>query len=206
MAHSEIEIKEGITDNHIEDALRISFEAFATKFRLGFRNTDDFIKTFVNSVGKSSCLTALVNGQVAGILTIQSAEDEFFDIDLGELFTSFNPIRAVRILLNLSLLSSGFGTQEIPKSQQLIIDTLAVDDAFRGQGIGTLLLARAEAKARSTGKRFLTLDVISENEGAIRLYERVGFEKTRTERGFLVRWLTGSPAFHGMTKQVSEND
>ena len=206
MANAEIEIKEGVTDEHLDDALRISFEAFATKFRLGFRNADDFVRVFADTVDKSSCLTAFVDGRVAGILTIQSVETEFFDVDLGKLITSFNPIRAIKILLNLSLVSSGFGTEKIPKSQQLMIDTLAVGHAFRGHGIGTLLLAHAESKARLTGKRVLTLDVISDNEGAIRLYERVGFKKIRTERGFLVRWLTGSPAFHSMVKPVGRSD
>ena len=206
MTDSEIEITEGISEAHLQDALRISFEAFARKFQLGFRNDEDFIRTFAETVDNSSCLTAFVNGRVAGILTIQSSETEFFDVDLVKLFSSFNPIRATKILLNLSLLSSGFGTYEFPKSQQLMIDTLAVDRAYRGQGIGTLLLARAEAKARTTGKRVLTLDVISDNEGAIRLYERAGFKKFRTERGFLVRWLTGSPAFHGMVKSIDGSD
>ena len=206
MAYSEIEITEGITDEHLEDALRISFEAFARKFQLGFRDADDFIRTFYGTVDKSSCLTAFVNGRVAGLLTIKSEETEFFDIELGTLFTSFNPIRATKILLNLGLLSSGSGADEITKGQQLMIDTLAVDHAFRGHGIGTSLLEHAELKARTMSKQALTLSVISNNEGAIRFYKRLSFKKTRTQRGFLVRWLTGSPAVYDMVKPICGND
>ena len=206
LATTEIEIKEGITDDDLADALRISFEAFARKFQLGFRNADDFIRTFADTVDRSSCLVAFVNGRVAGLLTIKLAETEFFDIELGSVFSSFNPIRATRILLNLGLLSSGSGNDEITKGQQLMIDTLAVDHAFRGHGIGTLLLAHAEAKARTMGKQALTLSVISNNEGAIQLYKRVGFKKTRTQRWFLIRWLTGSPAVYDMVKPICGND
>ena len=206
MADTEIEIREGITDHDLEDALRISFEAFARKFHLGFRHADDFIRTFADTVDRSSCLTAFVNGRVAGLLTIKSSETEFFDIELGSVFTSFNPIRATKILMNLGLLSSGSGNDELSKSQQLMIDTLAVDYAFRGHGIGSLLLAHAEAKARTMGKQALTLSVISNNEGAIRLYERLGFKKTRTQRGFLIRWLTGSPEVYDMVKPICGND
>jgi ribosomal protein S18 acetylase RimI-like enzyme len=51
---------------------------------------------------------------------------------------------------------------------------IAVDEARRGRGIGTALLAALASAARNAGARALSLSVSRENP-ALRLYERVGF-------------------------------
>ncbi|MFI7004658.1 GNAT family N-acetyltransferase [Nocardia sp. NPDC050175] len=55
------------------------------------------------------------------------------------------------------------------------IQGLAVDEEFRGHGIGTDLLERAFAEARGEGATRLTLRVLAPNTDARRLYERMGF-------------------------------
>ena len=57
----------------------------------------------------------------------------------------------------------------------LEIKGLAVDPGRQGEGIGTLLLDAAVARARATGRRRLLLRVLSTNVGARRLYQRQGF-------------------------------
>jgi len=57
---------------------------------------------------------------------------------------------------------------------------IAVFPEYRGQGIGSRFLALAERQARSQGLGKLSLIVFSENTGAKRLYERMGYrEKLR---------------------------
>ena len=67
-------IAEGIDDERLEDALRISYDAFAAKFRIGFRNADDLIRLFRDSIDKTSCLSAIVDGRLAGVLDIPDGE------------------------------------------------------------------------------------------------------------------------------------
>lgn len=55
------------------------------------------------------------------------------------------------------------------------VSNVAVDEAHRGRGVGTLLIARAAREAREAGARTVVLDVESDNSGARRLYERLGF-------------------------------
>jgi ribosomal protein S18 acetylase RimI-like enzyme len=62
------------------------------------------------------------------------------------------------------------------KAQPLLnIHDLAVLPSQRGRGVGRALLAAAEDKARADGCCKLTLEVLDDNVGARRLYERFGF-------------------------------
>lgn len=58
------------------------------------------------------------------------------------------------------------------------IESLAVASAYRGQGIGTLLLERLEAGLRAIGVEDLILGVLAGNVAAQRLYERHGYRAT----------------------------
>jgi aminoglycoside 6'-N-acetyltransferase len=52
---------------------------------------------------------------------------------------------------------------------------LAVAPAWRGRGVGTALMRAAEAWARAHGAERMALDLDAANEGALRLYERLGY-------------------------------
>lgn len=56
------------------------------------------------------------------------------------------------------------------------ISDLAVARSSEGKGIGKALLARAEEWARERRYEWLTLSTFPQNEGAVRLYRRSGFE------------------------------
>ena len=58
--------------------------------------------------------------------------------------------------------------------KELYIDDLCVDEACRGQHIGTLLYDHAVAFAREAGCSFLTLNVWSGNDSAMKFYEHAG--------------------------------
>jgi GNAT superfamily N-acetyltransferase len=56
------------------------------------------------------------------------------------------------------------------------VTDLVVDAAWRGRGVGRLLLAEAERLAGEAGCRRLMIGVLARNEGAERLYRSTGFE------------------------------
>ena len=180
MTKSEVAVVEGIDEGYVEDVLRLAYEAFAEKFRVGFRDADDLVRLFGDSVNTGHCFTAIADGKLLGILMFQTADREFFHPKLATAFTRFSPVRALRIVLNLLLLT------RTARPDEFIVDSLAVSPAARGSGIGTRLMDRAEDKARAMGKNTMSLDAIGENAGAIRLYERMGFKTTRVRRS---RWL-----------------
>lgn len=64
------------------------------------------------------------------------------------------------------------GTGEIALTGRVELRNLHVDEEFRGQGVGTAIIAAAES---ITSSGMLSVGVGLENHAARRLYERLGF-------------------------------
>lgn len=64
------------------------------------------------------------------------------------------------------------------------ITNVVVDEAFRGRGIGTELLAALLREGEKCGLRAFTLEVRVSNWVAIRIYERLGFVSVGMRKHF----------------------
>ena len=137
MAEPNVAIVEGIEPQYVEDALRILHEAFARKLRHGFRDADDMVRLFHDSVDRASCYSAIVDGRCLGALTWSTRGREFYQFSARALLTRFSPWRALRILFNCLLLL------DTPAANELIVESVAVSPSARGLGLGTLLMERA---------------------------------------------------------------
>ncbi len=104
------------------------------------------------------------------------------------------------MLLNLLLLN------ESAKPNEYIVSTISVSAEARGLGIGTKLMNAAEDLAKQRGKEFMSLAVIGENESARKLYERLGYRVTGTQRGFVYWIITGDRVVHRMEKALSPEE
>ena len=79
---------------------------------------------------------------------------------------------------------------------------VAVADSFRRRGIASALLERLFEVTGTDPRRGYTLEVRVSNEGAIRLYEQLGFEARGIRRGYytdnredaLIMWREPSPS------------
>lgn len=72
----------------------------------------------------------------------------------------------------------GYGLLLMRRGTQLTrLYSLAVLPEARGLGIAESVIARLEECALARGKRFMRLEVSEQNLGAIRLYQRLGFEQ-----------------------------
>ncbi len=60
------------------------------------------------------------------------------------------------------------------------IQNIGVVPSLRGHGLGTCLIEQALAGFRSHGLRKASLEVTAENSRAVRLYQRLGFRRTKT--------------------------
>jgi GNAT superfamily N-acetyltransferase len=60
------------------------------------------------------------------------------------------------------------------------VQNLGITPRHRGQGLGTMLLTQSMAGFHRGGLARVCLEVTSQNDGAIRLYQRIGFRTVRT--------------------------
>jgi ribosomal-protein-alanine N-acetyltransferase len=67
---------------------------------------------------------------------------------------------------------------------QMHINNLAVLPEYRGRGLGTRLLDFILREASREGARWATLEVRRSNEGARRLYARMGFQEAGVRRDY----------------------
>ena len=67
---------------------------------------------------------------------------------------------------------------------EIHINNVAIRPAWRGQGIGTALMRYILIEARALGASRATLEVRASNDGARRLYERLGFYVAGTRRNY----------------------
>jgi [ribosomal protein S18]-alanine N-acetyltransferase len=82
---------------------------------------------------------------------------------------------------------------------EMHINNVAMRPKFRGRGIGTALLHHALAAGQKLGARRATLEVRASNDGARRLYDRLGFYIAGTRRNYyshpvedaLILWRDG---------------
>ncbi|HEY0152279.1 MAG TPA: GNAT family N-acetyltransferase [Longimicrobium sp.] len=70
-----------------------------------------------------------------------------------------------------------------------LLDELYVREGFRGGGIGARAVEEAAAACAAWGVRALRLEVAWQNDGAQRLYRRLGFDAH--DRHIMTRWLDG---------------
>lgn len=77
--------------------------------------------------------------------------------------------------VNVSILRPGLGQ----------VRSIGRDPAWRGRGLGTLLLAEGMHLLAEAGARQHTLSVLATNAAALRLYQDAGFAVVREERVFL---------------------
>jgi ribosomal protein S18 acetylase RimI-like enzyme len=71
-------------------------------------------------------------------------------------------------------------TFRIPTAMRAWIEDVVVDEAGRGQGVGTALTQAMVARARELGCRTIDLTSRPSREAANRLYQREGFEQRDT--------------------------
>ena len=57
-----------------------------------------------------------------------------------------------------------------------VVDFVMASERHRGLGIGSALMTEAERLTRAAGLNRLSLMVMAGNKGAVRLYERLGFQ------------------------------
>jgi ribosomal protein S18 acetylase RimI-like enzyme len=103
-----------------------------------------------------NCLIAEANGEIAGMLHSFPMVGEQGEPESDPILRPYS---------------------ELEDYGSLYVSSVAVREAFRGRGLGTALMAEAESIAKALGLPRVSLICFERNEGAFRLYERLGYRE-----------------------------
>lgn len=135
------------------------------------------VKRKNNAFSYQRIMIAMQEGHVAGILIESDPKQQNDD---NKAFSAvFNWIELTGLFMKTVLLFPLFSEARI---KGRYIQNISVSKQAQGQGIGTLLIKDAIARAKADIIGTLTLDVSIANEGARRLYQRLGFDLVRKRR------------------------
>lgn len=128
---------------------------------------------FMKSIVSEQCFVALDQNKVIGVVGVSTPVRGAFEISFKEVNDCLGLRDGLKFYFNI--VKSGVTL----KSNQIYINTLAVEEAYRRQGIATLLLE--ECMAKSCADEYL-LDVVDVNTGAIKLYQSIGFHVIKRKK------------------------
>ncbi|MAF77224.1 MAG: ribosomal-protein-alanine acetyltransferase [Halobacteriovoraceae bacterium] len=126
--------------------------------------------------------------KISDIPKLVSLENSSFDSDqlTDRNFKYFIDLSHGEILVQeLEGEISGYGVILFHRGTALSrLYSLAVDQKFRGKGLGKKLLLKLEKMAKDRGSTYLRLEVKSSNRSAIQLYESCGYRKFALKKDY----------------------
>lgn len=164
-----VSIQRGLLPELVSSAADLFVTALDEKLIPVLGNEAKAIAFIESIIVSNSCLSAVEDGRLLGVLAIQTNEQGFLNISLNNLRDHYGLLGGIRRAAGLILL------QHIPKPAEIYIDGIVVADFARGKGIGTKLLDELMIFGGSQGFERVTLHVIDSNPRALKLYERLGF-------------------------------
>jgi ribosomal protein S18 acetylase RimI-like enzyme len=169
------------------------------RFLLGPRATDIIAEAFVepnHDYSYDNVTFAEREGAIVGMVSGYSVKQR---IGFSE-----EPLRqsvgksALRMKVVKFLFAPLWRVLETVAEDSFYLQSVAVDDDLRGQGVGSLLMDSVEERARETKCAHLSLDVSAKNVGARRLYGHRGM----SEESVWPRLKPIPPVLVRMTKEV----
>ena len=158
-------------DSEVHDVLKVAKLVYDVDFRtfdMLFKNPDGAVKAIAKDLRRNEieyCFKVIFddNDEMVGILKMYSADTHH----------KFH-FKSIKLII-VDILDH-FVLCDIKKGD-LYLSEIAIDESFRGQGIGRKVILDAIEYARSKNFKRLILDVDLRNEGAKSLYEKLGFKE-----------------------------
>jgi ribosomal protein S18 acetylase RimI-like enzyme len=193
---SDVIVKVGLPDRLRSEAASLYYEAFRLKTNFLFGSRERAIVLLQGDWAAEQALIAVQDDRLVGLAGIQHGRP-FINVRFKTYARVFSWFTALwRYALGIML-------HRKARPGELVMDGIAVDEAVRGQGVGTKLLNGVIEFAREHGYQTVRLDVVDTNPRARQLYERVGFVATETHRHPQAQRVMGFSASTTMIKQVN---
>ena len=145
---------------------------------------------------------AKVGDKIAGVILLKYAsQDRIDDRNVGffKLAKTYGLKNTTKYLIGMSLLDHQLLAHEC------YIEHIAIDPAYRGMGIGTVLIHHAKEFARTLPDiTHYSLNVAGSNVNAYKLYKRLQFAEVedKTINSHFMQWLVGEKKWLYMTQAL----
>lgn len=197
--HPSIRLLDHLPEHLVEAAADLYLSALADKLVPVYGAGSRARQALANGFNRHLCLTAVDNDRLVGVLGIQIPSAGFMDVTLKTLQPYFGiPGSLWRVALLAFL-------QYSPPAGEAYVDGIAVAPDYRGQGVGTAMLAALETWAAEQGVWMIRLEVVGTNSRAQRLYRRLGFDILREQTVWPVGSLFGFRSSMVMIKPLTDS-
>ena len=194
---ADIHYSVGLPERHRGAAAALYDEAFSAKLRAAIPD-DARLRVLAEGLNLDRAIAAVEGDELAGIAGFHAGDTSLTGgITFGSIRRQVGLIKSLRAVAVFALL------ERRPAEDEMLMDGIVVRSASRGRGIGSRLFATLEDYATQHGAERIRLDVVDTNPGARRLYERLGFVATKTDRTPYLTRLMGFSASTTMVKHLN---
>ncbi len=189
---------DGLPAEAADQAARLYWSAFGSKLGLLLGPEARAIALLGRAIRPDHALAAVTrdSGRVVGVAGFCSPEGGFMTFGPSNLAAVYGPAGGALRAWVLRRLAVDVD------NDRFLIDGLAVERDWRGQGLGTRLIEALAAEARARGYSRLRLDVADHNLRARALYERLGFDAVAHHRLRLLGLVFGISGSTAMDRAV----
>ncbi len=194
-----MEVRLGFKEKDRIVAARLYASAFKRKFEKLIGSEDDVTSLLEKRLNPDYCLTCYHNEQLVGLAGFHIGHKSLTDISFSNFIEQFGVFKG----LLKGIVSWIIFYRKAAPQDELLMDGIAVDERFRGQGIGSQLFDALFEWTKENDYKAVHLDVIDENPKAKALYTRLGFEETSYEKiPHFIEKLIGVSGITHMRKAV----
>jgi len=177
-----IQIHQGLDPAHLQHAAQLYFDAFRRQVSpiLGERTREQAVAFIRQCINPQQAFTAILDGKLAGFAGLRYDDSSFLQLHLSQFVERFGWLLGRIRFRQAALFEQSVGAGD------LRIESIAVDPAMRGQGVGTWLLNAATDFAGRQGFKAVHINVPDTASDLFKLCRRVGFNYVSTQtRNFL---------------------
>jgi GNAT superfamily N-acetyltransferase len=172
-----LQIHQGLYPAHLQRAAQLYFDAFRRQVSpiLDMRTREQAVAFIRQCINPQQALTAIFDGKLAGFAGLQYGDQSFLRLRLSQFVDRFG-----WVLGRIRFRQAALFEQSV-QAGDLRIESIAVDPALRGQGVGTWLLNAVTDFAGKQGFRAVHINVPDTASDLFKLCRRVGFNYVSTQ-------------------------
>jgi GNAT superfamily N-acetyltransferase len=175
-----IQIQQGLDPAHLQRAAQLYFDAFRRQASPILGINEQAVAFIRRCINPQQALTAVFEDKLAGFVGLQYGDQSFLRLSLSQFVDRFGWMPGRIRFRQAVLFEQSVGAGD------LRIESIAVDPAMRGQGVGTWLLNAATDFAGRQGFKAVHINVPDTASDLFKLCRRVGFNYVSTQtRNFL---------------------